>query len=156
MKKGQGSIEQRIRDRFHGINDPVAKKILDKIKETSLPEPPDDMNITTLFIGGVNDDSIDEEAIVKSMEGFGKVKGVKIVNRQGYAFVSFHARDAAEQAMKCLHNRYFINNKRLKVLWAKAQLENTAGVVPGEKVGKGPKKRDRGHRGKDKKAQVAA
>ena len=58
--------------------------------------------------------------------------------------------------MKCLHNRYFINNKRLKVLWAKAQLENTAGVIAGEKVGKGPKKRDRSQRGKDKKALAAA
>jgi hypothetical protein len=33
MKKGYGSIENKIRERYHGINDPVASKILSKIKE---------------------------------------------------------------------------------------------------------------------------
>jgi hypothetical protein len=33
MKKGNGSIDERIRERYVGINDPVAKKIMDKISE---------------------------------------------------------------------------------------------------------------------------
>lgn len=65
MKKG-GNIDEKIRDRFHGINDPVAKKILDKVKEVNLPEPPADLNITTLFIGGV-DENIDEMDIKNMM-----------------------------------------------------------------------------------------
>lgn len=55
-----GSIEDKIKERFNGINDPVAKKILSKVKEVHLPQPPADLNITTLFIGGV-DESIDED-----------------------------------------------------------------------------------------------
>jgi hypothetical protein len=56
MKKGYGAIDDKIRDRYHGINDPVANKILSKIKEKSkLPEAPTDMSITTLFVGGVTE-----------------------------------------------------------------------------------------------------
>jgi pre-mRNA-splicing factor RBM22/SLT11 len=52
MKKGNGSIDERIRERYVGINDPVAKKLLDKITERAkVPDPPADLNITTLFIG---------------------------------------------------------------------------------------------------------
>ena len=120
MKKGQGSIEQKIKDRFHGINDPVAKKILDKVKEANLPKPPEDLNITTLFIGGVTDDSVDEDSLKDQMEPFGKIKAIKMIHRQGCAFVCFHARESAERAIEALFNRFFINNKRLKVLWAKA------------------------------------
>ena len=54
MKKG-GNIDEKIRERFHGINDPIARKILDKVKETRMPSPPDDPNITTLFVGGIDD-----------------------------------------------------------------------------------------------------
>jgi pre-mRNA-splicing factor RBM22/SLT11 len=124
MKKGGGSIEQKIRDRFHGINDPVAKKILDKVKETNLPTPPADLNISTLFIGGVTDDTIDEDSIKKQLEPFGKIKAIKMIHRQGCAFACFYARESAERAIEALYDRFFISNKRLKVLWAKAQLES--------------------------------
>jgi pre-mRNA-splicing factor RBM22/SLT11 len=59
IRKG-GNIDEKIKERFHGINDPIARKILDKVKETHLPDPPTDLNITTLFVGGI-DDNVDEE-----------------------------------------------------------------------------------------------
>jgi len=52
LKKGGGSVDDKIRDRFNGINDPIATKILDKIKEIKVPESPQDPNITTIFVGG--------------------------------------------------------------------------------------------------------
>jgi pre-mRNA-splicing factor RBM22/SLT11 len=121
MKSG-GNIDEKIRDRFHGINDPVAKKILDKVKEVNLPQPPADLNITTLFIGGV-DENIDEVDIKNIMQGYGKIKSIKVIYKSGVAFVCFHARNAAEGAMTSLFDRLFISNKRLKLLWAKSQLE---------------------------------
>lgn len=121
MKKGQGSIDERIRNRFHGINDPVAKKILDRVKEVNVPTPPEDLNITTVFLGGVTEESgITEEMLRESLESFGKIKGVKMILKQGCAFVSFHARESAEQAVEAIFDRFFVNNKKLKVLWAKA------------------------------------
>lgn len=61
MKKGNGSIDDKIRERFNGINDPIAKKIMEKIEEKSKPpEPPEDKNITTLFLGGITEEMKDE------------------------------------------------------------------------------------------------
>jgi len=60
MKKGI-NIDERIRERFHGINDPIAKKILDRVKESNLPKPPEDMNITTLFVGSIEEGLTEDE-----------------------------------------------------------------------------------------------
>ena len=50
-KKG---VEQSIKDRFHGSSDPLAIKLLSKVKnDQGPPDQPDDLTITTLFIGGV-------------------------------------------------------------------------------------------------------
>jgi pre-mRNA-splicing factor RBM22/SLT11 len=122
LKKGV-NIDERIRERFHGINDPIAKKILDKVKENNLPSPPEDMNITTLFIGGI-DESLTEDELKKSFATHGKIKGVKIIAKSNCAFVCFYAREAAEKAMECLFDRFFINEKKAKLLWAKSQLES--------------------------------
>ena len=48
---------------------------------------------------------------------------IKIIQKQGLAFVCFIARESAIKAVETLHERFFINEKRLKVLWAKSQLE---------------------------------
>ena len=118
MQKG-GSIDEKIKEIFNGINDPIAKKILSKVRETNLPQPPSDMNISTLFIGGI-DETIDEDDIVKEFKQYGKIKATKMIHKQGCAFVCYFSRDAAEKALECLFDRFFINNKRLKLLWAKA------------------------------------
>ena len=57
MQKGQGKLEDRIKDRFMGVNDPLAEKIVNKIKTFKVPEAPSDGSITTLFIGGIDNDT---------------------------------------------------------------------------------------------------
>eukprot|EP00126_Sphaerothecum_destruens_P000272 Sdes_comp10322_c0_seq1m1963 len=47
--------KQNIKDRYHGVNDPVAKKLLDRMKRTPEQQVPDDKSITTLYVGGLND-----------------------------------------------------------------------------------------------------
>jgi hypothetical protein len=43
MKKGNGSIDEKIRERYNGLNDPIAKKILEKYEaKTKVPEAPAD------------------------------------------------------------------------------------------------------------------
>lgn len=118
MKKGV-NIDEKIRERFHGINDPVAKKILDRVKEAHLPTPPSDLNITTLFLGGI-DQSMSEPQLQVLLSPFGKLKSLKLIMRQGCAFACFHAREAAERAIESLFDKCFIGDKRLKVLWAKS------------------------------------
>ena len=72
MQKGQGKVEDRIKDRYHGNNDPLAKKIMEKIEEYKLPEPPADKTITTFFVGGVTEQDQKEE-LEKKFSDFGKV-----------------------------------------------------------------------------------
>ena len=56
MNKGHGSIDDKIRERYNGVNDPIAKKILDKFDIPKVPVAPTDKLITTLFMGGVTPD----------------------------------------------------------------------------------------------------
>jgi pre-mRNA-splicing factor RBM22/SLT11 len=106
MKKGV-NIDERIRERFHGINDPIAKKILDRVKESNLPKAPEDPNITTLFLGGVQD-TLTEDLLKEHFVSFGKLKQVKIIAKSNCAFVCFHAREAAVKALETLYDRCFL------------------------------------------------
>ena len=64
LKKGNGSIDEKIRERFNGINDPIAKKIMNKIEEKSKPPtPPEDVSITTIFLGNITSEEITEEVV---------------------------------------------------------------------------------------------
>ena len=56
--------EQNIKDRYYGLNDPVAKKILRGFGGDRPPIAPTDKRITTLFIGGLTDDSISEKDLM--------------------------------------------------------------------------------------------
>lgn len=121
LKKGV-NIDEKIRDRFHGVNDPVAKKILDRVKEAHLPKQPEDPNITTLFVGGI-DETTTEDQIKKDMAPFGKIKAVKFITKQGCAFVCYFARESAVKAIETLYDRFFLggdDSKKLKILWAKS------------------------------------
>jgi len=46
---------QNLKDRFHGKNDPVAARILNKLLKTNNPqiEPPSDTTITSLYLSNL-------------------------------------------------------------------------------------------------------
>jgi hypothetical protein len=44
---------QKLRDRFHGENDPLAAKIMRRAEEDLTLMPPEDKSITTLYLGGL-------------------------------------------------------------------------------------------------------
>ena len=44
--------QQNIKDRYYGVNDPVAMKLLSKAGEMPSLEPPDDESTRTLYVGG--------------------------------------------------------------------------------------------------------
>jgi pre-mRNA-splicing factor RBM22/SLT11 len=46
---------QNIKDRYYGVNDPVADKLLGQAKELPQLDPPEDKGITSLYIGGLSD-----------------------------------------------------------------------------------------------------
>ncbi|XP_060667841.1 zinc finger CCCH domain-containing protein 40-like [Ziziphus jujuba] len=53
--------KQNIEDRYYGVNDPVALKLLNKAGDMSSLEPPDDKSIKTLYVGGVNASITDQD-----------------------------------------------------------------------------------------------
>uniref|UniRef100_A0A7S3IRN5 RRM domain-containing protein n=1 Tax=Strombidium inclinatum TaxID=197538 RepID=A0A7S3IRN5_9SPIT len=122
MQKGHGKVEDRIRDRYNGVNDPLAKKIIDKIEEYKLPDPPADLGVTTFFVGGVTEASEESELRAKFGE-FGKVEGIKMITSKKCAFVCFFDRREAEKAFEILYERLYLGEKKLKLLWAKSQLD---------------------------------
>lgn len=46
---------QNIKDRYYGINDPVADKMLKRAAAMPKLETPSDKTITTLYVGGLDD-----------------------------------------------------------------------------------------------------
>lgn len=49
--------DQNLRDRYYGVQDPVADKIMNRAKAMPVLKPPDDPSITTLFIGNLGKES---------------------------------------------------------------------------------------------------
>lgn len=47
--------EQNIKDRYYGVNDPVAAKMMTRAAEMPTLAPPDDPTITTLYVGGLEE-----------------------------------------------------------------------------------------------------
>lgn len=47
--------DQNIKDRFYGMNDPVADKLINRYGSMPKLEPPEDRNITTLYVGGLGE-----------------------------------------------------------------------------------------------------
>jgi pre-mRNA-splicing factor RBM22/SLT11 len=47
---------QKIRDRYYGTNDPVAEKMLNRLRAMPQMKPPEDTSVTTLFLSGLGID----------------------------------------------------------------------------------------------------
>lgn len=53
--------DQNIKDRYYGINDPVADKLLKRASTMPRLDVPEDKSITTLYIGGLGENVTDSE-----------------------------------------------------------------------------------------------
>ena len=45
--------DQNIKDRYYGVSDPVASRLLSQASSMPSLEPPSDKSITTLYVGGL-------------------------------------------------------------------------------------------------------
>ena len=48
--------QQNIKDRYYGVNDPVADKLLRQSSDLPKLSPPEDKGITSLHIGGLSNE----------------------------------------------------------------------------------------------------
>lgn len=120
LPQGGELANQRLRDRFHGENDPLAKKIMRRAEDDLTLMPPEDKAVTTLYLGGL-DAATTEEDITQQFFVFGEVRSIKMVPRKCCAFVTFTTREAAEEAANKLHRILKIRDKRVGVMWGKPQ-----------------------------------
>uniref|UniRef100_S4RS76 Pre-mRNA-splicing factor RBM22 n=1 Tax=Petromyzon marinus TaxID=7757 RepID=S4RS76_PETMA len=112
--------DQNIKDRYYGINDPVADKLLRRASSMPRLDLPSDRTITTLYVGGL-DDSIGETQLRNHFYQFGELRSVTVVPRQQCAFVQFTTRHSAEQAADKSFNKLIINGRRLNIKWGRSQ-----------------------------------
>ncbi|XP_065845132.1 pre-mRNA-splicing factor RBM22-like [Oscarella lobularis] len=111
---------QNIRDRYHGVNDPVAEKLLRRVRALPHLEVPEDATITTLYVGSLPN-SVTEKVLRDHFYQFGEIQGISIVPRQNCAFLTYTTRDAAERAAEATFNKLVINGSRVKILWGKSK-----------------------------------
>lgn len=127
--------EQNIRDRYYGVNDPVAGKIFNKLglstdgkrniavrhsKNSQPPPPPEDANIRSLFVGGIKP-GIDEAVLREHFSDVTGVSRVAVLSQRGVAFVDFENREAAEKAMHQLHGPQELNGVRINISWGRGK-----------------------------------
>ncbi|OLY80262.1 Pre-mRNA-splicing factor RBM22 [Smittium mucronatum] len=111
--------KQNIVDRYHGTNDPVAKKILARAKPNDVFTTPADKSITTLFVSGL-DNSLHTEATLRSyFEAFGEIKSIIIVAKSKCGFINFKYRASAEAAADKSFGGCVINGKSVRMSWGK-------------------------------------
>ncbi|TRY98383.1 hypothetical protein DNTS_021804, partial [Danionella cerebrum] len=103
--------DQNIKDRYYGINDPVADKLLKRASTMPRLDIPEDKSITTLYIGGLGENMTDSEL------------------RQQCAFIQFATRQAAEAAAEKSFNKLIINGRRLNVKWGRSQASRGKGEM---------------------------
>ncbi|ORX45318.1 hypothetical protein DM01DRAFT_1328655 [Hesseltinella vesiculosa] len=126
--------KQNIRDRYRGINDPVAKKMLNKVKDFRPGlTPPEDKSVTTLFVTGLIDAITKEDlkTIHKLLDSllpfhsgffyaFGEVTSIILIQKSKCAFINYGSRASAELAAEKISEiGLTVKEKQLKVVWGK-------------------------------------
>eukprot|EP00899_Mesostigma_viride_P017081 jgi/Mesvir1/25374/Mv01417-RA.1 len=111
---------QNIKDRYYGVNDPVAKKLLARAENMPSLVPPPDTSITTLYIGGI-DERIKESDLRDVFYAYGEITAIRMVPAHACAFLTYSKRTEAELAAEKQANKLVIKGLRLKLLWGKPQ-----------------------------------
>ena len=131
--------DQNLRDRYYGVNDPVAAKILQKAGVTpdgrrrsskksnnaGPPPPPEDKSIQTLFIGGVVE-VVKESDLRKLFSAHPGLSNIAIIANKGFAFAEFSTRKAAENAINSLYGQQEVNGARVFVNWGRGNRKSSS------------------------------
>lgn len=112
--------QQNIKDRYYGVNDPVAARLLNKAGEMPSLVPPEDESIKTLYVGGL-DSRVTEADLKDNFYAYGEIESIRLVFQRACAFVTYTTREGAEKAAENLSNKLVIKGLRLKLLWGKPQ-----------------------------------
>lgn len=146
LPQGGELANQRLRDRYHGENDPLARKYFRKAEEDMTMQPPEDKSVTTLYIGGL-EPGVKERDVRDQFYVYGEIRSIRMVPKQCCAFVTYVKREDAETAAGKLYRILQINGKRANVMWGRPQQSlqqqasaalATGGGPPGMPSGEAP------------------
>lgn len=112
--------EQNMKDRYYGVNDPVAAKMMQRASEMPTLAPPPDPTITTLYVGGLEPTlGVTEQDLQDTFYGYGEVQSVRLITDRKCAFVTYATRAGAEKAAAELCNALVLKGSRCKLMWGK-------------------------------------
>ncbi|KAI7902599.1 uncharacterized protein BX663DRAFT_509794 [Cokeromyces recurvatus] len=130
-EENEKNMKQNIRDRYLGQNDPVAHKMLSRVRNGGLI-PPEDKNVTSLFITGVETE-VTQEDLKDFFYVFGEIKSIVVSHKTKCAFVNFITRTSAELAADKISDVGLnLKGHSLKVVWAKPKpqhIKSSKGVA---------------------------
>ncbi|KAJ2559921.1 Pre-mRNA-splicing factor slt11 [Coemansia sp. RSA 1822] len=110
---------QNISDRYHGANDPVARRMLARAeKSTDRLTPPDDKSITSLFAVRL-DPSLTQDLLTEHFAMYGELKSVVVVEKSSCAFVNFKTRSSAEAAALAARDGCVVNGLSVRLAWGR-------------------------------------
>ncbi|KAF6203434.1 hypothetical protein GE061_001765 [Apolygus lucorum] len=112
--------DQNIKDRYYGVNDPVAHKLMRRASTMPKLEPPEDKSITTLYVGNLSE-KIGEKELRDHFYQFGEIRSITMVPRQMCAFIQYVNRIPAELAAEKTFNKLILGGRRLNIKWGKSQ-----------------------------------
>jgi len=120
---------QNMQDRYHGRNDPVARKILTTHADSQGLAPPEDQSITSIFLSSLPADASElsiRTRVIQSLPTIEptQVKSVVHVAKSRCAFVNFKDRPTAERAAQAWANGLDVDGERVVVKWGRSR--NTA------------------------------
>jgi len=127
---------QNIKDRYHGTNDPVARKILSGFAAEQGLQPPEDVSVTSLFLTSIPD-SASETSIRASLPRLppAAIKSVVLVATSHCAFLNFVDREAAEEAARNVvasggGAKLTVDGKDVKVQWGRSRPKKAVSPNP--------------------------
>ncbi|KAL1744548.1 hypothetical protein HDZ31DRAFT_82602 [Schizophyllum fasciatum] len=123
---------QKLQDRYHGVNDPVAKKIMRQHAEAQGLKPPDDEAITSLFVSSLPANATEasvRQRVIQTLPSISpeRIRSVVHVEKSRCAFINFKDRAAAETAAGAWSNGLdFDDGTRASVKWGRSRPKKDA------------------------------
>ncbi|EPQ31865.1 uncharacterized protein PFL1_00064 [Pseudozyma flocculosa PF-1] len=126
--------KQNLQDRFHGTNDPVARKMLGAHAKEQGLAPPEDKSVMSLFLSALSPTTTEDEIrtfFINSVPQLQPhhIKSITLVAASKCAFVNFKTRQAAEWAAERCAIKVELGGKEVRVGWGRSR--------PGKKGGSG-------------------
>jgi pre-mRNA-splicing factor RBM22/SLT11 len=121
--------QQNLRDRYYGVNDPVAASILARSATSHRPRPgqkqarppphPEDPAIMSFFIGGLSPSVTEQVLLALFRDHSNDIVTVRLLPEKSIAFIDFSTRQAAEKAMDEFHGQIDIADAKITISWAR-------------------------------------